>query len=61
MSDNQQIHCSRLNDIVMKMIKTLIAVACACAFLAGSAFADQAKCCAKAAKDGKTCDRKSVV
>ena len=45
----------------MKMIKTLIAALCVLTLLAGSAFAEPGKCCAKAKEAGKTCDHKCCV
>lgn len=45
----------------MKMIKTLLAAVCVIALLAGSAFAEPGKCCAKSKADGKKCEHKCCV
>ena len=45
----------------MKLIKYLAVIMCASVLLAGSAFAEQAKCCAKAAKADKKCEHKCCV
>ena len=45
----------------MKAIKSLVAMACAVAFLASVSFAADAPCCAKAKKAGKTCEHECCV
>lgn len=45
----------------MKLFKTLLAAVIACALLAGSALAEQGKCCKEASDAGKTCTHKCCV
>ena len=45
----------------MKLLKTLIAAAIACALVAGSALAEQGKCCKTASDKGETCSHKCCV
>ena len=45
----------------MQTIKSLIAAACAVAFLASVSFAADAPCCAKAKAAGKTCEHECCV
>ena len=45
----------------MKRIKTLVAVTCALAVLAGPAFAADKTCCEKAKAEGKECTHKCCV
>jgi hypothetical protein len=45
----------------MKRIKTLVALTCAMAVLAGPAFAGDKTCCEKAKAEGKECTHKCCV
>jgi hypothetical protein len=47
--------------VQMKLLKTLFVTLCVASLLSLNALAEQGACCAKATKDGKTCDHKCCV